>query len=308
MDHLVGKFIDDKFRVVRKVGEGAMGIVYVAEALEYDGTEVAIKVMRRTTNDPAAPERFLREAEALAALNCPQIVQLYGFDRDMTHGILYVAMEYARGDDLNSILAYGRAKPELVLDVIEQVCNGLVEAHRHGIWHRDLKPANLKLVQEEGELVVKILDFGLVRVRGDRARLTDQGKAPGTLSYMSPDELQELDLDGRIDIYSLGVIAYEMLTGRPPFIGNVPLETAKLILTAHPEALDAVLPEPLPKGLPALIGAMMRRDRDERIGNAEQLRELVGTLRRDARLQHFEPQHDGESTDLRRDYDLLPAL
>lgn len=309
MDNLVGSYIDDKFRVVAKVGEGAMGVVYRAEALQYDNATVAIKVMRRTTEDPAGPERFLREAEALASLSCPNVVQLYGFDRDMMHGILYAAMEFADGDDLSDIIRVGRANAELVLEVIEQVATGLADAHAHGILHRDLKPANLKVVpQKDGTILLKILDFGLVRVRGERARLTDEGKAPGTLSYMSPEELQELELDGRIDIYSLGVIAYEMLVGRPPFTGKVPLDTARNILSATPEALDRVLPEALPKGLPELVAAMMRRDRDRRIGDPETLRDLTATLRRDAGLDRFSLTHRGNSTDLVRDYQLEPLL
>lgn len=304
MDNLVGAYIDDRFQVVERIGEGAMGVVYRAFAIEWD-MDVAIKVMRRTTPDPAAPERFLREAQALATVKSEQIVKAFAFDRDMSHGLLYVAMEFVDGNDLSDVIGYGRLPEALVLDVIEQVAIGLKEAHAHSILHRDLKPGNLKLVGLDERIQTKIFDFGLVHVKTDRSRLTDEGKAPGTLSYMSPDELQELELDERIDIYALGVMAYEMLSGLTPFRGPVPLEIAKAILTANPQSL---LDFDVPIVMKRLVEDMMARDRADRISSAVELLARVTETRFDLGLERFAAAHSGRSDAVRRDFCLRPRL
>lgn len=281
-----------------------MGEVYAAEDVVSDRM-VALKVMRRNTEDPAAPERFLREAQALARVRSPHVVRIYDFDRDMDRGLLFVAMELAPGDDLNLLLAHGRLPPALALRVMEDVARGLAAAHDVGIIHRDLKPANLKLKPEkEGIVRVKLLDFGLVRDRESSASLTDLGKAPGTLSYMSPEILNEEKPDERSDLYSLGVIAYEMLAGRPPFRGKSRIEIAIKHLREQPKSIERMVPEELPDDLGDLIHAMLVKDPENRIADTGDVIVRVAAIR-EANGLEFRVDHQGKSDDPFADWGLL---
>ncbi len=304
---MVGRYVNDRYRVLQKVGEGAMGEVYAAEDVVADRL-VALKVMRRDTGDPASAERFLREAETLARVRSRNVVRIYDFERDMDLRILFVVMELAIGDDLSRIIAAGRVRPALALAAIEEIANGLDAAHTAGIVHRDLKPANLKFrPRGDGSLRVKVLDFGLVRDKQSDASITDMGKAPGTVTYMQPEVLAEREADTRSDLYSLGVIAHEMLAGRPPFVGATPVVVARHHLTSAPPRLETILPELLPLGLEDLVISMLAKEPDERIATAGEVRDRAREIREQSSLG-FALGHSGASTDPTKDWDLLPHL
>lgn len=305
--NLAGRYINDRYRVLQKVGEGAMGEVFAAEDIVTDRL-VALKVMRKDTEDPASAERFLREAEALARVRSRNVIRIFDFQRDMHLGILFVAMELAIGDDLLRILEFGRLRPGLALAAIEEIASGLASAHEAGIIHRDLKPANLKFrPRSDGSLRVKILDFGLVRDNRSNAALTDVGKAPGTVTYMQPEVLRELQIDSRADLYSLGVIAHEMIAGRPPFRGASPVVTATHHMKTPPPPLEEVVPELLPSGLEELVLAMLEKEPAMRIATAEEVRDRARDIRAAAGLE-FSLVHTGSSRDPFEDWDLLPHL
>lgn len=304
---LVGRYVCDRYRILRKVGEGGMGEVFAAEDV-LSGRLVALKVMRRDTADPATPERFLREAETLARLRSRNIVRLYDFERDMDLGILFVAMELAMGDDLVRLLHHGRLRPALALRVVQQVCTGLSAAHELGIVHRDLKPANLKLKPKTDHSVrVKILDFGLVRDKHSSATLTDVGKVPGTLTYMPPEVLQERELDHRGDLYSLGVIFYEMLLGIAPFTAKSRVEVAMKHLREEPTPIASVVPERLPDGVAELVHELLIKEPNDRIDSAAEVAERVAEIAERDELQ-FAVQHKGASHQPFHDWDLLPHI
>lgn len=304
---LVGRYINDRYRVLQKVGEGAMGEVFAAEDIVTDRL-VALKVMRKDTDDPASAERFLREAETLARVRSRNVVRIYDFQRDMQLSILFVAMELAVGDDLSRILTFGRLRAALAVAAIEEIATGLEAAHGAGIIHRDLKPANLKFrPRSDGSLRVKILDFGLVRDHRSNANLTDVGKAPGTVTYLQPEVLREQEPDERADIYSLGVIAHEMVAGQPPFKGNTPVVTATHHLQTPPPHLEDLVPEMLPSGLQELVLAMLEKDPANRIASATEVAGRARDIRTASGLM-VSLDHVGASRQPVEDWELLPHL
>ncbi len=226
---LSGTTIASQFKVTRKLGAGGMGAVYLAEQLDM-GRHVVIKVMHPelTAGSSQAVERFKREARAVAQLNHPNIVQVYVFGHTDS-GQLYQAMEFIDGRTLtDDIKAQGRIPQARALRVMDQVCSALSEAHAVGIVHRDLKPDNIMLTDRHGNPdYVKVLDFGIAKMLGDdgaQAQLTAAGAVFGTPRYMSPEQVGGKHVDARTDIYALGVILYEMLTGAHPFRADSAIE------------------------------------------------------------------------------------
>jgi serine/threonine protein kinase len=197
------------------LGQGGMGVVYKARQRQLDRI-VAVKLLPPSVGDePAFAERFTREAQALARLNHPNIVQVYDFGR--TDEYFYFVMEYVDGVNLRALIRDHKLDPEAALKIVPQICEALQFAHDEGIVHRDIKPENI-LVDKKGR--VKIADFGLAKLLGrtaDDLSLTGTGQLMGTLGYMAPEQLQQAHkVDHRADIYSLGVVFYEMLTGQLP--------------------------------------------------------------------------------------------
>ena len=223
MADLVGKKLKD-FYVLRRLGRGAMAEVYLAQQLSL-GRQVALKVLNaELARDPNYVRRFHHEARAAAALVHGGIVQIYEVGQD--DGVHYIAQEYVAGRNLGEVIrSRGSLPPQLALDILRQVAAALHKASSEGIVHRDIKPENIMLARS-GE--VKVADFGLARVQGDGggANLTQVGVTMGTPLYMSPEQIEGRELDSRSDIYSLGVTAYHMLAGEPPFTGDSPLAVA----------------------------------------------------------------------------------
>ena len=231
-DPTLGRTIAGKFVILRRLGAGAMGVVYLARQMALDKT-VAIKVLHRELAvDGLFTERFRREARAASRLDHPNSIRVFDFGEE-PDGLLYLAMEYVEGRDLFTLLAeHGPLPPASIVDLLSQVLAALSVAHDLGVLHRDLKPENIMVLRGEGDDgqpidVVKVCDFGIAKIvdasvppEEDARRHTTKGLVVGTPEYMSPEQARGEALDGRSDLYSVGVILYELLTGRVPFDGD----------------------------------------------------------------------------------------
>src|ERR671931_1061130 len=216
-DTLIDHVFDGRYRVVRKLGTGGMANVYLAEDQEL-GRRVAIKMLNdRHAGDDQFVERFRREAKNAAALSHPNIVSIY--DRGEAEGTYYIAMEYLDGRSLKElILSRGPAPVSVAVDYARQMLSALRFAHRNGIVHRDIKPHNV-LVDDEGHL--KVTDFGIARAGA--SQMTEEGSIIGTAQYLSPEQARGTSVDQTSDLYSTGIVLFELLTGSVPFSGETPV-------------------------------------------------------------------------------------
>ncbi len=210
----------DRYQVVRKIGEGGMSEVFEAEHIHL-GRKVALKLLRRElTRDESAVERFRREARTTSALGHPNVVHVVDFGRAADGG-LYLAMEWLHGETLAARLSRGEVAQDLALEIVEQLCDGLAAAHAAGVVHRDMKPANVFLARDRGgHEVAKILDFGIAKLALTDSSLTRTGTFVGTPDYIAPEQALGEEVDGRADVYAVGVMLYELLTGTVPFSGD----------------------------------------------------------------------------------------
>lgn len=227
-DLFLGTTIDGRYRIDNKLGSGGMGVIYRARRLRI-GDDVAIKILHADqVVVPDAAERFRREAQSAARLKHPNAVSVYDFGVT-DGGLFYLVMGLVEGESIRDVIKqHGPFAPRLAAEVIEQVCAALDEAHRHQIIHRDIKPDNIMMKTSVEGLRVKVLDFGIAKLRDQSASsLTQTGSVMGTPHYMSPEQCMGEDLDHRSDIYSLGVVLYEMLAGVVPF--NSPTSTAVVV-------------------------------------------------------------------------------
>jgi serine/threonine protein kinase len=253
------------YRLVAKIGEGGMGAVYKAIDTRLD-RPVALKVVSGASGDWKQERRFAREARAASALNHPNIVTIYEFDTQ--DGLDFIAMEYVQGTTLTELLEHRAVPLETMLDYARQAAGALAKAHAAGIVHRDLKPANI-MVTAEG--AVKVLDFGLAKLRKAAAdpdatqtqALTMPGISVGTPAYMSPEQAKGEAEDARTDIFTFGIILYEIAYGRRPFHGRSTHATMYQIVYEEPSALGNVDPPVTPQ-LASLIARCLRKDRAER--------------------------------------------
>ena len=264
LDPLIGSFFDGRYKIVRKLGAGGMANVYLAEDQEL-GRRVAIKILNdRHANDDQFVERFRREAKNAAALSHPNIVSIY--DRGEAEGTYYIAMEYLDGRSLKElIVTRGPAPVPVAVEYARQILSALRFAHRHGIVHRDIKPHNV-LVDGEGR--VKVTDFGIARAGA--SQMTEAGSIVGTAQYLSPEQARGTNVDQRSDLYSLGVVLYELLTGSAPFGGDTPVEIAMKHLSQVPEPPSAKRPN-LPHDLDLLVMRALAKDPEERYQSAEEM-------------------------------------
>jgi serine/threonine-protein kinase len=235
---MIGKTIQN-YRIVAELGSGAMGAVY--EAVDtFVERPVAIKVLRaELARQPELIERFRSEAISLARLNHPNIALLYNFFKEGDD--YYMAMEFVRGQSLESMIQQsGKLDADMAGRIISQTLEGLAHAHSMGVLHRDIKPANI-LVTGDGR--VKVTDFGIARVLGS-SRMTRHGRIIGTLEYIAPERIRGDESDPRSDLYSAGVVLYEMLTGKLPFTGQTDFELIKAHLELEPPSIAALLGAP----------------------------------------------------------------
>ena len=271
--------IAGKYRIVEEIGRGGMGIVYKAEDLRLQ-RPVALKFLPpHLTDSPELRERFLIEARAAAALSHPNICVIHEVGESEERP--YIAMEYVEGETLRDRIREGPLEPGEALRVIRQVAAGLGEAHGKGIIHRDIKSANI-MVTPKGQ--AKVMDFGLAKLRGGSS-LTKSQTTLGTVAYMSPEQARGDDVDARTDLWSLGVVLYETLTGELPFRGDRDLSVIHSIIHEEPKPLKQRKP-PVPEELRQVVARALRKDPGARYGSAEDvlrdLREYEEALRAEA--------------------------
>ena len=242
---LIGSIIADRYLVLAKLGEGGMGQVYLAEHVKM-GRKSAVKVMNPgTVNDADAISRFNREAANASRISHQHAAQVYDFG-ETADGLIYLAMEYVEGEPLTDILARdGALPPERAGEIVRQTAEALSVAHDLGIVHRDLKPDNIMLAKfRDGSDCVKVVDFGIAKAAGIEAqKVTRTGLVIGTPEYMSPEQIAGDPLDARSDIYSLGLVAFNILTGRMPFPSKTAQESVIMRLTEPPVRLAQMRPQ-----------------------------------------------------------------
>jgi eukaryotic-like serine/threonine-protein kinase len=262
-DQLLNTLFDGRYRIMRKLGSGGMANVYLAEDQEL-GRRVAIKILNdRHANDDQFVERFRREAKNAAGLSHPNIVSIY--DRGEAEGTYYIAMEYLDGRSLKElIVSRGPAPINVAIDYVRQILGALRFAHRNGIVHRDIKPHNV-LVDGEGRL--KVTDFGIARAGA--SQMTEAGSIIGTAQYLSPEQAKGAPVDQTSDLYSVGIVLYELLTGVVPFTGDTPVEIAMKHLSAVPDPPSAHRSE-IPHELDKVVMRALAKDPHERYQTSEE--------------------------------------
>ena len=282
---LSGHTLNNRYLVEAKIGEGGFGAVYRAKQTQM-GRTVALKVLHpRMAKDAQVLGRFKREAQASSQLRNPHTVQVYDFDQT-PEGIMYLSMEMLLGRSLHSVITNdGPLDPMRVARVMDGIADSLGEAHTQGIVHRDIKPENIFLEPSPSPDFVKVLDFGIAKIVGGDGgmasgpALTAAGQTLGTLEYMSPEQLMGAQLDGRSDLYAVGILAYEMLTGSLPF----PVKTPGEMITAHlktvPPAPSRMIPHvAVPPALDQIILRLLEKQKEKRQANTAELRTELAAL------------------------------
>src|SRR6059058_5581624 len=273
------------YKISKRIGTGGMGDVYLATDMTA-GRKAALKLLpERFTGDAERLKRFEQEAHAVVGLNHPNILTVYEIGED--HSIHYIASELIEGETLRERLTRGRMQLSEAVDVAIQVASALAAAHHAGIVHRDIKPENIML-RPDG--YVKVLDFGIAKLAEqelpttmprDEALLlveTNLGSVLGTVRYMSPEQAFGAQVDKSTDIWSLGVVLYEMVTGHTPFTGDTPREVMSSILEKEPPQLTTYVAH-IPAELQQIVSKTLRKDREERYRSAHDLLEALKGLR-----------------------------
>jgi serine/threonine-protein kinase len=281
-DPLIGVLVAERYRIIEQLGRGGMGVVYKAEHASI-GKLMALKLLTgELTRDVDHVKRFRREALMASQLSHPNTVQVFDFGGG--DGLTYLAMEYLRGVDLSRVIEKaGTLGPVRTAKLMIQVCSSLIEAHEKDIIHRDLKPENIMIMASEtGDDVVKVLDFGLAKLRESRelAAVTMAGAILGTPYYMSPEQAQGEDVDQRADVYALGALMHVCLTGVPVFDAPNPIGVLTKQLAEAPRAITERFPElSIPQSFDQIVLRCLRKDRAQRYRTARELQSaLIGAL------------------------------
>jgi len=273
---MIGKIISH-YRILEKLGEGGMGVVYKAQDVQLQ-RPLALKFLPPHVIDhPEEKERFIHEAQAASALNHPNVTTIYEIG-DSPEGI-FIAMEYVEGKTIKQIAEKEEPSLKRIYDIAIQVCEGLNAAHKKEIVHRDIKSDNI-MVTREGQ--VKIMDFGLAKLKGT-AKITETGSTLGTAAYMSPEQASGEEIDSRSDIFSFGVVLYEMIAGRLPFKGEHHAAILYAILNETPEPLIRYRAN-VPEGLQRMIDKALEKDREERYQHID---DLLADLRKERKSLEY---------------------
>ena len=265
----IGQIVKERYEIVEILGEGGMAFVYKARDKQLQ-RYVAIKTLKPNyVNQEKFVDRFRREAQTAANLNHPNIVQIFDWGIDDEP---YFVMEYIEGNTLTSIISSNRTVGlNDILYIGSQVANGLKEAHKRGLVHRDIKPGNI-MITPDGK--VKVTDFGIVSLQNEESDITKTGAVLGTASYISPEQAQGKPVSFESDLYSLGTVLYELIAGKPPFVGDSPIATATKHLTDKPDKLSNYRKD-IPKALENAILKLLEKRPSDRFKSAEDLRALL---------------------------------
>jgi len=299
-----------RYEIVRELGKGAMGIVYLAKD-PLIGRLVALKTIRPSAHadDEDTREfqaRFVREAQAAGILNHPSIVTVHDIGQDDPSGMSFIAMEYVEGQNLKEMLAQGRPLSfEQAADIIAQVAEGLDFAHAKGIVHRDVKPANIILLDGNR---AKITDFGIAKITSGVANLTTTGQFLGTPNYMAPEQIKGTPVDGRSDIFSLGICLYECLTHRKPFGGDSLTSISYKIVHEPFPPLHEINPT-IPEGYGVVVSQCLEKDPAKRYQRGKDMANaLRAVLRGERPVRSSEPMFADATVLTRGDHDKLPTM
>lgn len=265
-----GKIIDSKIRIIKVVGKGGMGLICEAEQIPLE-RRVAVKLLRKDLYyDQTTVRRFLREAQAAARLDHPNIIGVIDFGQTQS-GVLYLVMEYLVGRTLRDeieekkTLSLARTK-----QIAESVCSALSHAHAKGVIHCDLKPENIFLAKKDGREVIVVLDFGIAKIIGGKTQ-TNLGMVVGTAEYISPEQINSQPLDGRADLYALACIIYECLSGRPPYVGANPYGILAMHLQGKFRSILELRPD-LSREIEIFFQCALSRDVGQRYATAEKFK------------------------------------
>ena len=260
------------YKIIEKLGQGGMGVVYLAEDTKLD-RKVAIKFLPTHISDNSEERlRFILEAKASAALNHKNIATVYSIeevDNSQSENELFIVMEYIKGVELSEKIKSGVIPFDESIKIATQIAEGLEAAHKEGIIHRDIKSSNI-MISESGN--VKIMDFGLAKIRGG-LKITQAGTNFGTITYMSPEQAKGEEVDNRTDIWSFGVVLYEMFTGKIPFKGEYDQAIIYSILNEKPKFVSEI-----DEGLKHIISKSLAKNRDERYQTAEEIAQDLRTI------------------------------
>jgi serine/threonine-protein kinase len=284
-----------RHRLLRVIGEGGMGLVYAAEQIDTK-RHCAVKVLSAEfCNQPTHVERFMREARATARIDHPNIVEI-GDVGPTPNGSVFFAMELLEGEDLGALLLREGAQPwPRARHIMLHLCAALDAAHTHGVVHRDIKPSNCFRMSRGGDRdFIKVLDFGIAKLLGEEhttgKKLTRTGQIFGTPEYMSPEQVRGLPADPRMDIYSAGIILFELLTGRTPFEGDAPLEIlAKHLREPIPNASATRGAQHMPRDLDAVVQRALAKDVAARYQSATEFRDAIERIGATERVPVYTP-------------------
>ncbi len=254
-----------KYEILRTLGQGAMGEVYLAHHPTI-GRDVAIKtILPSAARGDDAEDRFRREAAAAGKLNHPNLVTIYDFDKD--GDVLYLVMEYVKGDDLEDLILNRELSQSQFLEVLAQICDGLSFAHRSGIIHRDIKPSNVRVIRDGKRLLAKVMDFGIARV--EDSGMTATGIVMGTVSYMAPEYIQSGKAVAQCDLWAVGVMLYEYLAGRKPFFADNTTTILFKIVSETPKPIEPDAIQGVSLNIRAVIDKALAKDPAQRFQTAD---------------------------------------
>ncbi|MCB9743394.1 MAG: serine/threonine protein kinase [Alphaproteobacteria bacterium] len=295
-DPYIGKLFADRFLILDVLGEGSMGTVYEAREVNQQRPAAVKMIHKHLAMHKRISDRFRREMELTAAIESPYVVKAYDYGQ-APGGELYLAMEFIDGRPLNAVIAKaGRLDVSRAVDIAVQLCHALADAHRRGIIHRDIKPENVMLIETaEGQEEVRILDFGVARLVDTSGEdegsvqntMTRAGSPLGTLPYMSPQQIACEPLDFRTDLYSLGIVLYEMLAGKPPFHSATRKQALQDHLFKQPPPIREANPA-VTAGLAMVIDALLAKEPEDRPRSADEvIQRLRASTPRRSRAELF---------------------